>query len=173
MAWSVRGEAEMEKGFTIREAALADSAALTDLCMRSKQSNGYDDAFMAMCAEELKVRDSWIEDDDFWLAQDADGRPVGCIRLYTVEDGETGELETCFVDPAWQGRRVGRALFDVLYERAQDLGLVRIGLDADPFAEPFYARMGFKTIGRAPSGSIPGRTLPRMELLLTSGQQRT
>ena len=89
------------------------------------------------------------------------------------DDGETGELETCFVDPAWQGRRVGRALFDALHERARSLGLVRIGLDADPFAEPFYARMGFKTIGRSPSGSIPGRTLPRMELILISGQQGT
>ncbi|QFS98812.1 Amino-acid acetyltransferase [Labrenzia sp. THAF191b] len=163
----------MDTGFTIRKATLDDCTALTDLCMRSKQSNGYDDAFMAMCAEELKVRDSWIEEHDFWLAQDARGEPVGCIRLSMEDDGETGELETCFVDPAWQGRRVGRALFDALHERAQSLGLVRIGLDADPFAEPFYARMGFKTIGRSPSGSIPGRTLPRMELILISGQQGT
>lgn len=156
----------MPETFTIRKAELADRDALTDLCMRSKQSNGYDDAFMAMCAEELAVRDSWILDNDFWLAETETGAPVGCIRLSVDEDGVTGELETCFVDPDWQGRQVGRALFEIFRRRAQELNLTRIGLDADPFAEPFYGRMGFQTIGRTPSGSIPGRTLPRMELTL-------
>jgi len=156
----------MGSDVAIRKAELKDRETLTDLCMRSKQSNGYDDAFMAMCAEELRVRDSWIVDDDFWLAETAAGVPVGCIRLSVEEDGVTGELETCFVDPDWQGRKIGRLLFEVFLQRAQDLKLTRIGLDADPFAEPFYARMGFETIGRTPSGSIPGRTLPRMELTL-------
>ena len=159
----------MEGAFTIRAAVLDDRDALTDLCMRSKQSNGYDDAFMALCAEELKVRDSWIRDDDFWLAESSAGKLIGCIRLSMEDDGETGELETCFLDPDWQGRKIGRALFEALHARARSLGLVKIGLDADPSAEPFYARMGFRTVGRSPSGSIPGRTLPRMELILTTG----
>lgn len=156
----------MMTGYRIRKAELADRDALTDLCMRSKQSNGYDDDFMAMCAEELAVRDSWILDNDFWLAETEAGAPVGCIRLSVEADSSTGELETCFVDPDWQGRQVGRALFEVLLRQAQGLKLTRIGLDADPFAEPFYGRMGFVTIGRTPSGSIPGRSLPRMELTL-------
>ncbi|WP_269580954.1 GNAT family N-acetyltransferase [Roseibium sp. Sym1] len=152
--------------YTIRRAELSDRDALTDLCMRSKQSNGYDDAFMAMCTGELRVRDSWILDDDFWLAETEEGALVGCIRLSTGTDGVTGELETCFVDPDRQGQRIGQRLFDALHGRARDLGLTRIGLDADPFAEPFYARMGFETVGRTPSGSIPGRTLPRMQMAL-------
>ncbi|MHA7777535.1 GNAT family N-acetyltransferase [Roseibium sp. M-1] len=155
--------------FTIRVATLEDRDALTELCMRSKQSNGYDDAFMAQCAEELKVRDSWIMDDDFWVAESTEGALIGCIRLSMEDDGETGELETCFVDPDWKGKKIGRALFEVLHRRARSLGLSKVGLDADPFAEPFYARMGFRTVGSAPSGSIPGRTLPRMELILTTG----
>jgi len=156
----------MTPEFTIRRSTLKDREALTDLCMRSKQSNGYDDAFMAMCAQELAVRDSWILDNDFWLAESETGAPVGCIRLSVAEDGVTGELETCFVDPDWQGKKVGQALFKTLLRRAQELKLARIGLDADPFAELFYGRMGFETTGRAPSGSIPGRSLPRMELTL-------
>ncbi len=151
-------------GYSIRRAALSDRGALTDLCMRSKQSNGYDDAFMAQCAEELRVREAWITEDDFWLAEADTGRPVGCIRLSVSQDGTTGEVETCFVDPDWQGRKIGRALFEKLLDEARRLKLTRLGLDADPLAEPFYARMGFETIGRSPSGSIPGRTLPRMVL---------
>jgi len=161
----------MAKGYRIRRAEPRDRDALTGLCMRSKQSNGYDDAFMALCAEELRVRDAWIVEDDFWLAEALDGALAGCIRLSSGETNGIGELETCFVDPHWQGRRVGRSLFGVLLERARALELVRIGLDADPFAEPFYTRMGFRTVGRTPSGSIPGRTLPRMELILDAGQR--
>ncbi|MCX2721928.1 GNAT family N-acetyltransferase [Roseibium salinum] len=156
----------MTAGIIFRKAELRDRNGLTDLCMRSKQSNGYDDAFMAQCAEELRVRDSWILRDEFWLGE-ADGRSlVGCIRLSVGDDGEAGELETCFVDPAWRGKGVGRQLFDRLKSDAQAHNLTCIGLDADPFAEAFYARMGFRTVGRSPSGSIPGRTLPRMELIL-------
>ena len=161
----------MAAGYTIRKAEPRDRDALTDLCMRSKQSNGYDDAFMALCADELRVRDTWILGDDFWLAEAMDGTLAGCIRLSSGKADGMGELETCFVDPSWQGRRVGRSLFDVLLGRARALELVRIGLDADPFAEPFYTHMGFRTVGRTPSGSIPGRTLPRMELILDAGQR--
>lgn len=158
----------MERDFSVRKAKLDDRQALTDLCMRSKQSNGYDDDFMAQCAEELRVQDSWIEKDDFWLAETGPGSIVGCIRL-SVEEGGTGELETCFVDPDWHGKGVGRNLFDHLLAEATALNLEHIGVDSDPSAEPFYARMGFRTIGRSPSGSIPGRTLPRMELTLENG----
>jgi hypothetical protein len=45
-------------------------------------------------------------------------------------------------------------------------GATEVGVDADPNAEAIYARFGFVTIGRSPSGSIPGRWLPRMRLVL-------
>jgi len=169
----------MEAGYTIRKAELGDMDALTDLCMRSKQSNGYDDGFMAQCAEELRVRESWVLEDEFWLAETPAGQLAGCIRLSRRSEAGLGELATCFVDPRWQGRRVGRALFLRFLDAARRQGLSRIGLDADPNAEPFYARLGFKTVGRSPSGSIPGRTLPRMELILNAppeggaGQERS
>ena len=155
----------MTSDITVRAARLNDRETLTELCMRSKRSNGYDEAFMALCTEELRVQDLWITEDDFWIAEAPDGRVVGCIRLSS--DSGIGELETCFVDPDWKGKGVGKRLFEALHEKAKLIGLELIGLDADPFAEPFYARMGFRTIGRSPSGSIPGRTLPRMELNLT------
>ncbi|QDG76893.1 GNAT family N-acetyltransferase [Labrenzia sp. PHM005] len=152
--------------FKIRKARLDEIEALTDLCMRSKQSNGYDDAFMAACAEEMTVQESWILEDDFWVLEASDGALAGCIRLETNQMERTGELATCFVDPDFQGKGVGRKLFESFITKAKDLDLKHIWLDADPSAEPFYARMGFVTTGRAPSGSIPGRTLPRMEMPL-------
>ncbi len=37
---------------------------------------------------------------------------------------------------------------------------------SDPNAEAFYRAMAATTVGTAPSGSIPGRRLPLMELAL-------
>lgn len=164
----------MSTDFTCRKARLDEMDALTDLCMRSKQSNGYDDAFMAACEEELRVKRSWIEDDDFWVLETSDGHLAGCIRMELEGTDGAGELATCFVDPDFQGKGAGRQLFENFIARVKELGLKHIWLDADPEAEPFYARMGFVTTGRAPSGSIPGRTLPRMEMhLKTAGQEQT
>ncbi len=152
---------------SIRKAVLADMDDLTDLCMRSKQSNGYDDAFMSQCVDELRVRESWVLNDDFWVAETEESRIVGCIRLSVDAADGTGELETCFVEPGWKGRKIGRMLADKLLEKAVAARLGRIGLDADPFAEAFYEKLGFREVGRVQSGSISGRTLARMELDLT------
>ena len=58
--------------------------------------------------------------------------------------------------------------FDVpfLLYGAVPQGAKTLEVDADPNAEVIYARLGFRTIGRSPSGSIPGRWLPRMALSL-------
>ena len=39
-------------------------------------------------------------------------------------------------------------------------------IEADPDAAPFYRRIGARDVGTAPSGSIPGRELPLLELVL-------
>ena len=58
------------------------------------------------------VRDSWILEDDFWVAEAADGSLVGCIRL-SSDTGAGGELETCFVAPDYKGKgRRTRAVSD-------------------------------------------------------------
>lgn len=155
----------------IRKAQLHEKTVLTDLCLRSKQSNGYDDAFMSACVEELSVQDSWFQEDDFWVAETVDGKLAGCIRLVMGSSNDEGELATLFVDPDAHGKGIGRLLYETLLATARELSLDRIGLDADPEAEPFYERMGFRTIGRSPSGSIPGRTLPRMEISLALDEQ--
>ena len=41
---------------------------------------------------------------------------------------------------------------------------------ADPFAAPFYRRMGMADVGMAPSGSIPGRMLPRLAMPLPAAR---
>ena len=148
----------------VRRAEPTDAEALTGLSLRSKRSNGYDGCFMAACREELTVTAERLERGEYWLAESDELLGYACL----VEDsaGGTGEVHAFFVEPRWQGKGVGRLLWNKLRERARAKGLVGLHLDADPAAAPFYERLGFRTVGQAPSGSIPGRTLPYMTITL-------
>jgi GNAT superfamily N-acetyltransferase len=148
----------------IRRARPEEAAALTDLSMRSKQSNGYDQAFMDACRGELTVTPARMEVSEYWVAE-ADVI-CGCACLSPGADGRSAEVGAFFIDPAWRRRGVGRKLWKQLVERAKSQGIAVLELDADPFAVPFYQAMGFLIVGETPSGSIPGRFLPRMALNL-------
>ena len=147
----------------IRAARLDEAELLTDLAMRSKASWGYSDEFMAACRAELTFTPQKMAAWRIWLAESS-GAVVGMIALHV--DGQAAELEDFFVEPAHQGRGVGAALMDVLLAACRAQGVTQVGLDADPNAEPIYERLGFQQVGWSPSGSIPGRRLPRMERAL-------
>ena len=102
-----------------------------------------------------------------WLCADAGGRVLGFFDLQ-LEDG-IAEIYALFVEPDCKGTGIGRALWGTLEARAAALGAHRIGADSDPNAVPFYLRMGMEPAGDAPSGSIPGRRLPRLIKTLTGG----
>lgn len=146
----------------IRLATSNDCAALTDVCFRSKQSNGYDDAFMEACREDLRVGDDTLSKMTLWLAED-DGVVLGCAAL-KQSNREQGEVSLFFVDPNVQGRGVGRMLWTVVFKTAHERKISTLVLFADPAAVGFYTKLGFTEVGSAPSGSIPGRMLPKMQL---------
>jgi GNAT superfamily N-acetyltransferase len=143
----------------LRRARCEDAPALTALIYASKQSNGYDDAFMAACADELRVTATDIAAKTYWIAEGAS--PFGCVSL-----GPQGTIHDLFVHPDHKRQGIGRALWAVLLEEARVKGFARLKLEADPAAVPFYVALGFSTVSEAPSGSIPGRMLPHMQLAL-------
>ena len=151
----------------IRKASSPDKQALTDLSMRAKRSNGYDDEFMAACLEELTVDDNALASAEYWLAET--NRICGCAALRVDAQTRTGEVEAFFVDPDCQRRGIGNILWEKIYTRAKQQGLETLHLDADPAAIPFYQKLGFVIAGKAPSGSIPGRNLPVMTIALKAG----
>ncbi len=150
----------------VRRARHEEAQILTNLSLRSKRSNGYDDAFMAACREELTVTEERMTEGEYWVAES--GAICGCACLLADPDGRSGEVHAFFIDPAWQRKGVGRLLWQKLVERAKAKGIVDLRLDADPFAVSFYEAMGFKVVSEAPSGSIPGRTIPHMTIALES-----
>jgi len=147
---------------SVRPARAEEAEALTELAMRAKASWGYDDAFMAACRDELTLTPAKMAAWQVWVAE-ADGQIAGMVAL-SLEGA--AEVEDFFVEPAFQRRGVGGALMATLLEAARAAGATALEVDADPNAEAIYAKLGFETFSRSPSGSIPGRWLPRMRLLL-------
>lgn len=147
----------------IRAGEAAEAAALTELALRSKGHWEYDAEFLAACREELTVRPADVAARRTVVAEE-DGRILG----FTTLDGEPprGALGMMFVEPDAIGRGVGRRLFAHTMDEARRLGFTRLTIDADPNAEPFYRAMGAVRIGATPSGSIPGRELPLLEVAL-------
>ncbi len=148
----------------IRPARLEETGVLTALCLRSKQSNGYDDAFMAACRDELTVTAADLATGEYWVAEA--GTVCGCACLLAEANSSAGEVHAFFIDPEWKRQGVGRRLWQKLLERAQDRQLATLYLDADPSAVPFYQALGFEVVGSKPSGSIPGRNIPHMKITL-------
>lgn len=148
----------------IRRAKVSEASLLTDLAFRSKQSNGYDDAFMEACREEITLTEERLKFFECWVAET--DSLCGMVCLSVDGSGRTGEIENFFVDPDYKRMGIGRKLWEVLSAFARDTGIAELRLDADPFAVDFYQAIGFEIVGEAPSGSIEGRVLPHMRIVL-------
>jgi GNAT superfamily N-acetyltransferase len=136
---------------------------LTELCIRSKAVWGYDEEFMLACRGELTLTASIMKSSSLKVAE-IDGDLVGVAQV-TVQ-GELAELNKLFVEPTRLRCGAGKALFEWATTTARDAGAATMVIEADPDAAGFYRRMGAVDNGTAPSGSIPGRLLPRLELRL-------
>jgi N-acetylglutamate synthase-like GNAT family acetyltransferase len=146
---------------TMRKAKPEDIEALNALCFRSKAVWGYDDGFMEACREELSLEPAEIDTTEIAVIE-AEGKIIGMAQVET--DGGEAELKRIFVDPDTLQSGIGRKLFEWAVDRARDHGFRAMGVDADPNAAPFYQKMGMREIGVSPSGSIPGRFLPRLSI---------
>jgi GNAT superfamily N-acetyltransferase len=144
----------------LRAGRRQEAPLLSDLALRSKGHWGYDQAFLDACRAELTLTPEQVEHQRVTVAE-RDGRVVGFYAL--TGQPPNGVLEDLFVEPDHIGTGVGQALWQHAVEVAASLGFQRLILVADPGAEPFYLAMGARRCGLVPSGSIPGRAIPRLE----------
>ena len=150
----------------IRDADTSEAEPLSRLALRSKAYLGYDAAFLAACRGELTVTTDMIVAGEVRVATRADVLQ-GLYRLSV--SGRAASVELFYVDPEAIGTGVGRQLWEDLIVHAAVGGATRLLIEADPHAEAFYVRMGAVRTGSCPSGSIPGRMLPLLELNLRDG----
>lgn len=72
-----------------------------------------------------------------------DGLAIACGRLQENE-GKTGQVRFMAVDSAWQGKGLGKDILFFLEEKAKELTLVKIELQARENAVKFYESCGYK-----------------------------
>ena len=150
--------------YSIRPASLEEVGYLSDLALRSKGYWGYDEAFLDACRGELTVHAHALKVKPTWVLQE-NSRIWGFYVLASKTE-TIAELDLLYVDPEAMGRGYGRALMGHALAQARKAGNKTMGIVADPHAVGFYRAMGAVEIGSEPSGSIPGRMLPLMELSL-------
>jgi GNAT superfamily N-acetyltransferase len=147
----------------VRPARAEEAAALTELCIRSKAYWGYDPEFMRQAATALTVTSATIDNGRVLVAEDRDSGLLGIAAVGPMQSEGRFDLALLFVEPSAIGTGVGRTLFAAAVHLVRSQGGRSLSILADPFAAPFYQRMGAIEIGEAPSDAIAGRSLPLLE----------
>ena len=148
----------------IRLAEPSDAAALSAIAQRAKAHWGYPVAWLARWKRELTFTAPYLTVNTAFVATEG-GTPIGvCVLQQTP----VAALEHVWVDPVHHGRGVGRALVTHALATARELGLDRVRVESDPFAEAFYRHLGARPIGAvpAPMPGAPDRVLPLLEFTL-------
>lgn len=146
---------------TIRPPTIDELPALSDLCLRSKAVWGYDAAFLDACRNDLSFASSDLETTHVAVADDG-GQIIGVAQIKIVDD--QADLLKLFVEPRGLRRGTGKILLIWAIDVAKTQGAVRMTIEADPGASTFYRKLGADDIGEAPSGSLPGRMLPKLAI---------
>jgi N-acetylglutamate synthase-like GNAT family acetyltransferase len=79
---------------------------------------------------------------------EADGTVMGCVALRMLSL-DMAEMKRLYVDPAYRGRGVGRALAEAILAKAREIGFQQMVLDtsfAMKAAIPLYLGLGFTPI---------------------------
>ncbi|SMF43639.1 Predicted N-acetyltransferase YhbS [Tistlia consotensis] len=131
----------------IRHAEREDAAAVVRMIRRLAVPHG-ERAPLGRAVAEWDV----LGDEPWATALVAEAGPalVGCAvfgRHYrTPSAGRCLDLGSLFVEPAWRGRGVGRALVEAVLRHARVLDCSRVVVGtvaADAPAQAFYERLGF------------------------------
>ncbi len=146
---------------TLRRAKPEEASILSDLALAAKGFWGYDKAFIESCRGELTFGPDDVARRHIVVA-DLGGQVAG---FYSV-DGEppVGELGNMWVRPTEIGTGLGRVLWQDAMAAAAAAGFEYLKIGAEPNAEGFYRKMGAERVSETPSGSIPGRMLPLMQV---------
>lgn len=132
--------------------------------MRSKAHWGYDAQFMAFAHRSLQIDPAAVADGRVLVAVDRDDGALGVADCAALPEPGAFDLVHLFVEPRALRNGVGRALFEAACAWCLAHGGTKLVIQSDPNAVGFYQRLGARLIGEAPSDSVPGRTLPLLEL---------
>jgi len=147
----------------IEKAINEDAMILTDLTIRSKAHWDYTKEQIEEWREELTISEKYIKDNQIYKL--IVNKLVVGFYAYNAENETDVKLNYLFVEPNDIGKGYGKHLIEDFLDRVKNLGYKRVSLDADPNAEKFYSKNGFRVIGKLQS-SIKDRFLPIMGIEL-------
>ena len=155
-----------QQAVEIRPARPGEAAGLTRLCLAAKAHWGYDSAFMTAAAQMIRIREAEIRAGRVLVATGDGATLLGVAAIARMPEPGCFDLSHLFVRPDCFGRGIGRALLRAAADLARIKGATRLMILADPNAPGFYARLGARPCGQAPSDAIPGRMLPLYEFTI-------
>lgn len=147
----------------IRRAAPDDANAASRLAWRAKAGWGYPASWMEQWRDALVIRPEALRDHLALVAVRGEELLGVCVvelpdpRGDPVPSPRAGVLDQLWVAPEAQGRGLGKRLVEEVLALAAEAGLQRIDIESDPFAEPFYLRIGARVVGSRPA-PMPGAT---------------
>ena len=97
---------------------------------------------------DLATLDEAGRDGRLWLACDDDDVPVGFAYTHAVNDYP--HIQEIAVLRAWQSRGIGARLIEAIARAARQAGAEAVTLTTFgdvPWNGPYYARLGFRTLG--------------------------
>ena len=122
---------------------------------------------MRQAEAALTISPAQIAAGGFLVAENGAGPILGLAAIEQTDTPGRFELAFLFVEPMAIRTGIGRALFTEAARLAAGQGGEFMRIVADPFAEPFYRRLGAVRVGDAASDAIPGRILPLLEYRLS------
>ena len=125
-------EGPTDPRLTLRTATLADASELSRLLAAAFDEPAID------------LADRLAEDSARTVVVELDGAAVGTIRV--TRDDDTAGIYGFAVDPAWQGRGIGRDVLRRVCRELRDEGIRRIGLEVaveNDHALGLYTSLGF------------------------------
>ncbi|MDV3710290.1 GNAT family N-acetyltransferase [Elizabethkingia anophelis] len=136
---------------------------LSEIAKKSKRFWGYSDEWMHLWDKDLTLTQEYIVTNEVWHIENESEDIIGFYSFYR-ENEDFIRLDFLFIKPEYIGYGYGKLLINHFFSQAKLLA-DKIVLDADPYAEEFYQKFGFKTVENKPT-KIEGRFLPVMSKII-------
>ncbi|WP_298393304.1 GNAT family N-acetyltransferase [Flavobacterium sp.] len=147
---------------TIQKANSSDHEILTQITKKSKAFWGYSEDLLLVWNDALTITQEYINTHQVFSFK-VDDKIVGYYS-YILEAEDNIKLDNLFLLPQFIGKGFGSLLLADFLKRIQNQNHKRIYLESEPYAEGFYKKHGFQTIGKLET-AIQGRFMPVMEII--------
>ena len=147
----------------IVNATSKDDEVLTFITKKSKAFWGYSEEQILKWNDSLTVSKEYIKTNNVFKLITED-TIIGYYSYFNIEK-DTIKLDNLFILPEFIGKGFGKLLMNDFLNRLDKSKIKKVQIHADPNAENFYLKLGFKKVG-AFETSIKNRFMPIMELYL-------